>query len=55
MAFGTPWGLYEFTRMPFGLHGAAAMFQRLMDQVFAPVYMSYAAMYIDYIVIYSNM
>lgn len=34
-AFGTPWSLYEFVCMPFGLHRVAAMVQRLMDQVLA--------------------
>ena len=32
-AFTTPTGLYEFTTMPFGLHGAAATFQRMMDRI----------------------
>lgn len=26
-------GLYHFTRMPFGLHGTATSFQRVMDKV----------------------
>ncbi|XP_059582206.1 uncharacterized protein LOC132243291 [Alligator mississippiensis] len=51
-AFGMPWGLYEFVRMPFGLHGAAATFQRLTDRLLAP-HAEYAAAYIDDIIIYS--
>ncbi|XP_075795997.1 uncharacterized protein LOC142831036 [Pelodiscus sinensis] len=38
--------------MPFGLHGAAATFQRVMDRVLTP-HQEYAAAYIDDIVIYS--
>ena len=52
-AFVTPKGLFQFSRMPFGLHGAAATFQRLMDRVLAPV-KAFAGAYIDDILIYSK-
>ncbi|MGH0125867.1 UNVERIFIED_CONTAM: hypothetical protein FKN15_074287 [Acipenser sinensis] len=52
-AFSTPDGLFHFQTMPFGLHGAPATFQRLMDQVLAP-HQQYAAAYIDDVVIFSS-
>lgn len=52
-AFRTPWGLFQFTVLPFGLHGAPATFQRLMDQVLHDC-SDFAAAYLDDIVIHSN-
>ncbi|XP_040019919.2 uncharacterized protein LOC144383704 isoform X3 [Gasterosteus aculeatus] len=51
-AFATQEGLYQYTRLPFGLHGAPATFQRLMDRVLAP-HKRYAAAYLDDVVIHS--
>uniref|UniRef100_A0AAX7U441 Gypsy retrotransposon integrase-like protein 1 n=1 Tax=Astatotilapia calliptera TaxID=8154 RepID=A0AAX7U441_ASTCA len=52
-AFRTPWGLFQFTVLPFGLHGAPATFQRLMDRVLCGL-SEFAAAYLDDIVIYSQ-
>ena len=52
-AFSTPLGLYQFKVLPFGLFGAPATFQRLMDRVLRP-HAAYAAAYLDDIVIYGD-
>ena len=52
-AFSTPFGLYQFRTMPFGLHGAPATFQRMMDRILRP-HQQYAAAYIDDVVIHSE-
>uniref|UniRef100_K7EYA7 Gypsy retrotransposon integrase-like protein 1 n=1 Tax=Pelodiscus sinensis TaxID=13735 RepID=K7EYA7_PELSI len=52
-AFATPFGLYQFVTMPFGLHGAAATFQRLMDRILRQ-HQAFAVAYIDDIVIFST-
>lgn len=44
-AITTPFGLFEFVRMPFGLHNAAQTFQRFIDQVLRGHSFCYA--YID--------
>lgn len=52
-AFRTPQGLFQFVVMPFGLQGAPATFQRLMDSVLSGTD-QYAAAYLDDIVVFSN-
>jgi len=47
----TPFGLFEFQRMPFRLRNAAQTFQRFMDQVLRGLDFCYA--YIDDILITS--
>ena len=44
-AITTPFGLFEFVRMPFGLRNAAQTFQRFIDEVLRDLHFSYA--YID--------
>ena len=51
--FITPFGLYEFTTMTFGLQGAPATFQRLMNRVLQGMD-KFAAAYIDDVAIYSE-
>lgn len=51
-AITTPFGLFEFTRMPFGLRNAAQSFQRLIDEVLRGMLYTYA--YIDDVLIASK-
>ena len=48
----TPFGLFEFTRMPFGLRNAAQTFQRFMDQVLRGLPFCYG--YVDDLLIAST-
>ena len=48
----TPFGLFEFLRMPFGLKNAAQAFQRLMDSIFGDI--PYAFVYLDDILVASR-
>ncbi len=52
-AFVTQFGKYEFNVMPFGLMGAPAVFQRLMNSIFgdAP---DHVAAYLDDVVVFSS-
>ena len=48
----TPFGLFEYLRMPFGMKNSAQAFQRLMDQVFRDL--RFAFIYLDDILVASR-
>ena len=52
-AFITPYGLYQFRNMPFGLKGAPATFQRMMNNLLMGLE-GHTSAYIDDLVIYSR-
>ena len=52
-AFTTPFGLYEFEVMPFGLHNAPATFQRTMNHVLRSC-QQFSRAYIDDVVVFSR-
>ena len=53
-AFATPFGLFEWTRMPFGLCGAPATFQRMINGVMAEHLFECLLVYLDDLLIYSR-
>ena len=52
-AFTTPLGLFQFRVMPFGLHGAPATFQRMMDRLLDGLG-EFSGAYLDDLVVYST-
>uniref|UniRef100_A0A0G4H5R6 Reverse transcriptase domain-containing protein n=1 Tax=Chromera velia CCMP2878 TaxID=1169474 RepID=A0A0G4H5R6_9ALVE len=53
-AFITPFGLFEFVRMPFGLVNAPAIFQRAMSMVLAALPRDIALIYVDDMIVFSR-
>ncbi|MBW0558081.1 hypothetical protein O181_097796 [Austropuccinia psidii MF-1] len=47
-------GIYEYTRIPFGIKHAPAHFQRMMDTRFQEILEGWMVVYIDDIIIYSE-
>ncbi len=52
-AFITPQGLFQFTVMPFGIRGAPATFQGMMDHLVVSI-AAFCVAFLDDLVIFSN-
>lgn len=53
-AFCTPFGLFEWNRMPFGLCNAPSTFQRLMERIFGDQHCQSLLLYLDDVVVFSS-
>lgn len=52
-AFCTPFGFFEWNRMPFGLCNAPSTFQRLMERIFGDQHGQSLLLYFDDVVVFS--
>ena len=53
-AFCTPFGLFEFNRMPFRLCNGPGTFQRLMERMFGAQHCQTLLLYLDNIIVFSS-
>ena len=53
-AFTTPWGLYEWTRTPFGLSNSPTNFQRFMEVCFEGISDEFGLPYVNDVIVYST-
>ena len=53
-AITTPFGLYNFKVMPFGLENAPATFEHMMERVLAGLHWKTCLIYIDDIIVFSH-
>lgn len=54
-AFCTPFGLFEFERMPFGLCNAPGTFQRFMERIFGDQSFHSVLLYLDDVILFSSL
>ena len=53
-AFGTPYGHYEFLKLPFGLSNAPASYSRLVTEVLRHIPLTQALPYLDDVLVHSS-